>query len=100
VQRIEANRESRFHRHHGVWLSMRCVSRSALQLLGMACLCYKEGEHSRGLQLETQLLPPGWNDSVSVAVDFLDYWSSESVDVQRMHKVITRLLDVYYTLSQ
>jgi hypothetical protein len=100
VHRIEANRESRFHRHHGVWLSMRCVSRSAVQLLGMACKCYKEGEYSRGVQLERQLLPSGWSDTVSVAIEFLDYWSSESSDARRMHKVITRLSDVYCILSQ
>ncbi|KAI5462773.1 hypothetical protein BGZ63DRAFT_379677 [Mariannaea sp. PMI_226] len=100
VDRIEANREGLFHRHHGVWLSIRCVSRSVLQLLGMACKCHREGGYGRGLELERQLLPAQWHNTIHVALDFLEYWSSESADARRMHKVISGIADVYYTLSQ
>lgn len=100
VDRIETNREGLLHRHHGVWPSIRCVSRSALQLLGMACNCQRDGGCSRGHVLEMRLLPPGWIDTIYIAIDFLTYWSAECADARRMHKIISGILEVYYVLSR
>jgi hypothetical protein len=100
ANRIEANREGSFHRHHGTWLGLRCCSRSALQLLGMACKCHLDGAHKYGEDLERQLLPPGWKDAVQLVLTSVEYWSAECADIQRMWRILSELLRVYQTLSR
>lgn len=101
VYRIEANREGFYHRHQGTWLLLRSASRSALQLLGMAIKCQMESA-SRGLsrpELEACFLPERWWEAVQMVAEFLEYWSDEASDVERLSFVLKELIQRYQESS-
>jgi hypothetical protein len=101
VYRIEANCEGFYHRHQGTWLLLRSASRSALQLLGMAIRCQVEGG-TRGLarqELEAWFLPDRWWEAVQMVSKFLEYWSNEARDVERLSVVLKELIRHYQTSS-
>lgn len=94
VYRIETNSEGLLHRHQGTWLTIRSCTRSALILLGTAIKCRIDAE-ARGVDarvLESEMLPEKWEAAVVQVLNMLGVWSRESGHVERLRRIVERLL--------
>jgi hypothetical protein len=94
---IEADQEAHFHRHQGTWLLLRGSMRCSLTLLGMALQCQIEARNtgSDPKHLEETMLPPPWKKAVDQTSQALEYWSDESIDVARLHRILKELQRTY-----
>ena len=82
AERIHKNRAGFKHRHHGVWLMLRSCTRSALVLLA-----------ARGCPETEDLLPPGWTEAVTSAIEMLFYWQDEAGDAGDRQQILMELMN-------
>ena len=81
VERIEKNESGFYHRHHGIWLTLRSCTRSALVLLA--------ARSSPELCLS---MPPDWEVAVEKVMAMLRFWQTESRDAHDRLNVLQALL--------
>jgi hypothetical protein len=82
IDRINVSEPGFQYRHHGTWLMLRSLSRSALVLLAA---------HRCG-QVE-DLLPDGWKHAVEKSINTLKFWEEESLDARDNLSILQLLLN-------
>ena len=77
VERIEKNESGFYHRHHGIWLTLRSCTRSALVILA--------ARRSPELCLS---MPANWESAIEKVMAMLRFWQSESRDALDRLKIL------------
>lgn len=80
VERIEKNESGFYHRHHGIWLTLRSCTRSALVLLA--------ARNSPELCLS---MPPNWEAAIDKVMAMLRFWQTESRDAHDRLNILQAL---------
>jgi hypothetical protein len=81
VERIHKNESGFYHRHHGIWLTLRSCTRSALVLLA--------ARNSPELCLS---MPPDWETAIEKVMAMLRFWQTESRDARDRLNILKALL--------
>jgi hypothetical protein len=81
VERIEKNESGFYHRHHGIWLTLRSCTRSALVLLA--------ARNSPELCLS---LPSNWEGAIEKVMAMLRFWQTESRDARDRLNILQALV--------
>jgi hypothetical protein len=81
VERIEKNESGFYHRHHGIWLTLRSCTRSALVLLA--------AHSSPELCLS---MPLNWEAAIEKVMTMLRFWQIESRDARDRLNILQALL--------
>jgi hypothetical protein len=80
VERIEKNESGFYHRHHGIWLTLRSCTRSSLVLLA--------ARNSPELRLS---MPPNWQAAIEKVMAMLRFWQTESRDARDRLNILQTL---------
>lgn len=81
VERIEKNERGFYHRHHGIWLTLRSCTRSALVLMA--------ARNSPELCLS---MPPNWEAAIEKVMALLRFWQTESRDARDRLNILQALV--------
>ena len=81
VERMEKNESGFYHRHHGIWLTLRSCTRSALVLLA-----------ARNSPELCSSMPPNWETAIEKVMAMLRFWQTESRDARDRLNILRALV--------